>query len=166
LSNTTLYWENNHASFGGAICVDDQAKNSCSTIEKGNVMYLERTYTLEKKRSVLPALCIIAGFHTEASCGIPSKLLATMTSKKQKDVSLSCATFLWITCLFQPCTMQLCVVKSTCMTISAIIMTMAYALLVLYNTLQSSSTENCICRCLLYNHKKLLQAQTWYLLSN
>jgi len=34
-------------------------KNSCSTIEKGNVMYLERTYTLEEKRSVLPLHTIL-----------------------------------------------------------------------------------------------------------
>jgi len=34
-------------------------KNSCSTIEKGNVTYLERTYTLEKKRSVLPLHTIL-----------------------------------------------------------------------------------------------------------
>ena len=163
-------------------------QNSCSTTEKGNVMYLERTYTLEKKRSVLPlhtillfllgtptmkklvtsamspwrmylpdmncstvsetnglvcllyipwegesgvvgALCIIAGFHKELSCGIPSKTTSCYDQQETKR--------------YVP---FLCHIPVDYLSLS-------------------SSTENGICRCLLYNHKKLFQAQTWYHLS-
>ena len=85
---------------------------------------------------VAGALCIIAGFK---SCGIPSK-----TSCYDLQENKKICTFL----------VHIPVDYLSLSTMSC----------GLYNTLQSSSTENGICRGLLYNHENFsLQAQTWYL---
>jgi len=92
---------------------------NCSTVSETNGLFY---ISWEGEPGVVGALCIIAGFHKELSCGIPSKTTSCYDQQETKR--------------FVP---FLCHIPVDYLSLS-------------------SSTENCICRCLLYNHEKLFQA--------